>query len=138
MPGAPAPLAAWYVETIARLMPSSLTSGASAISRMAVVQFGLARRRLPLPASALISGTMSGTFGSSRHADELSITIGPPAAESASPCSLEKSPSTHRKSTSVVRAVSTEKASMATSPKGVDTFLPAERSEPKRRSCETG
>ncbi len=47
-----------------------------------VVQFGLATMPLGIDASAaaLTSGTTRGTSGSMRHADELSMTMAPAAA----------------------------------------------------------
>jgi len=64
MPAAPAPLAAWYVETMAFLSPKSRCSGHSAMAAMAVVQLGLATRRASPIAPALISGMTSGTASS--------------------------------------------------------------------------
>src|SRR3979411_1855849 len=58
-------------------------SGFSATTSCAVEQFGLAMMFFltkPETASALTSGTISGTSGSIRHADELSITTAPAAA----------------------------------------------------------
>ena len=57
-------------------------SGFNATTSCAVEQFGLAMMFFlpkPLAAAALTSGTMSGTSGSIRHADELSITMQPRA-----------------------------------------------------------
>src|SRR5205085_3261748 len=57
-------------------------SGFSATTSCAVEQFGLAMMFFfvnPPTASALTSGTTSGTSGSIRHADELSITTAPAA-----------------------------------------------------------
>ncbi len=57
-------------------------SGFSATTSCAVEQFGLAMMFFlakPLAAAALTSGTISGTSGSSRQADELSMTTQPRA-----------------------------------------------------------
>src|SRR3984893_5031288 len=57
-------------------------SGFSATTSWAVEQFGLAMMFFltkPATASALTSGTISGTYGSIRQADELSITTAPAA-----------------------------------------------------------
>jgi hypothetical protein len=57
-------------------------SGFSATTSWAVEQFGLAMMYFfekPLAASALTSGTTSGTSGSIRQADELSMTTQPRA-----------------------------------------------------------
>lgn len=105
---------------------------------MAVVQFGFAISRAEPIACALTSGTTSGTAGSMRNADELSITIGPPLAASAAACSSANEPETARKAKALSRTAATEKASMVTSPYGVASALPAERSEAKSRSRPTG
>ncbi len=62
--------------------PASACSGRSTGMAAIVVQFGLAMMPLGRSATAcgLTSETTSGTSGSSRHADELSITTGPCAA----------------------------------------------------------
>ena len=64
------------------LSPYFWWRGESAISEMMVVQLGLAMMFLGVDfaASGLISGTTSGTSGSIRNADELSITIHPALA----------------------------------------------------------
>ena len=57
-------------------------SGFSATTSCAVEQFGLAMMFFlvkPAAASAFTSGTISGTSGSMRQADELSITTAPAA-----------------------------------------------------------
>src|SRR5436190_565271 len=58
-------------------------SGLSATTSCAVEQFGLAMMpflRKPTTASAFTSGTISGTSGSVRQNEELSITTAPAAA----------------------------------------------------------
>jgi hypothetical protein len=55
-------------------------SGFNATTSWAVEQFGLAMMfflRKPSTAAAFTSGTISGTSGSMRHAEELSITTAP-------------------------------------------------------------
>src|ERR1700750_498025 len=77
-----APDTDWKVETTTRLMLALSCSGFSATTSCAVEQFGLAMIFFlvkPLTASALTSGTISGTSGSIRQADELSITTVPAA-----------------------------------------------------------
>ena len=66
IPGAPAPDAAWYVDMMHFLMPKVSCSGFSAISAIAVVQFGFATSFFFdfRAASALISGTTSATSSS--------------------------------------------------------------------------
>ena len=64
-----------------RFTPNAWCSGYSAMSVMAVVQFGLAM--MPLccfTSAALISGTTSGTLSSMRNALELSTTTQPALA----------------------------------------------------------
>src|SRR4051794_26782627 len=78
-PATPEPETAWYVETISRCRPaSSLRTWSTGIAAM-VVQLGLAM--MPLTASLMASGltslTTSGTSGSIRNADELSMTMAP-------------------------------------------------------------
>ena len=67
---------------MSRRSPAALCSGISTGIAAIVVQFGLAM--MPLRASAIDSGltsdTTSGTSGSMRHADELSMTTAPAAA----------------------------------------------------------
>ena len=67
---------------IRRTRPASSCSGLSTGIAAMVVQFGLAM--IPLRALAISPGltslTISGTSGSIRHADELSMTIAPAAA----------------------------------------------------------
>ncbi len=65
MPFAPAPLVAWYVDTIMRFTPYARWMGHTATAAMAVVQLGFAM--IPWcarAASPLISGTTSGTVSS--------------------------------------------------------------------------
>ena len=65
-----------------RLSPAASWSGLSTGIATIVVQFGLATMPLGMEAkaSALASGTTSGTSGSMRQADELSITRAPASA----------------------------------------------------------
>ena len=70
------------MEAITRIKPASSCSGLSTGIAAIVVQLGLAM--MPLRALAISPGltslTISGTSGSIRHADELSITVTPAAA----------------------------------------------------------
>ncbi len=70
-----------------RVRPASSCSTLSTGMAAMVVQFGLAmmplgrdRARVPTSRSKLTSLTTSGTSGSLRHADELSTTVTPAAA----------------------------------------------------------
>src|SRR6201989_2164111 len=77
-----APDTDWKVETTTRLITALSCSGFSATTSCAVEQFGLAMMFFlvkPAAAAAFTSGTISGTSGSIRHADELSITTVPAA-----------------------------------------------------------
>lgn len=79
---APAPDAAWYVDTTMEETPTTLCNGVTAINAIIVEQFGLAMMA-PLPilisfiASALTSGITSGTPSVMRNAELLSITMQP-------------------------------------------------------------
>ena len=81
-PASPAPDTAWYVLTTRRVSPASSCSGLSTGIAAMVVQLGLAM--MPLRASAMAPGltsdTTSGTSGSMRNAEELSMTVTPAAA----------------------------------------------------------
>ena len=81
-PATPDPETAWYVETTRRISPAASCSGLSTGIAAIVVQFGLAMMPLGVFAicSPLTSLTMSGTSGSRRHAEELSMTVTPAAA----------------------------------------------------------
>jgi hypothetical protein len=107
---------------------------------MAVVQFGLATTRFfdLRAASALISGTTSGTVGSYRNADELSITSGPSSAVILSTHSSAKSPETARKTTSHARAASRVNSSIIFAPKGVAIGFPDERADANSLRSLTG
>src|SRR4051794_26372880 len=81
-PARPEPETAWYVEAISRTSPASSCNTLSTGIAAMVVQLGLAM--MPLTASPIASGltslTTSGTDGSIRKADELSMTMAPAAA----------------------------------------------------------
>lgn len=119
--------------------PNSLCRGQTAMSPMAVVQFGLAMSFCPLVTSAFISGTTSGMPSTKRNALELSITTGPSSPRHMfSACARLKSPSTARNTTSHSRVDSSLNSSTVTLPNSVSTSLPADRSEPKIRRLLTG
>jgi hypothetical protein len=71
---------------------------------------------------------------------ELSITTAPPTPSlMASACSREKSPLTAKKTTSHSRALSTSKSSTVMLPYLADSMTdPADRADPKMRSCDVG
>ena len=78
----PAPDTDWYVDTTMRSMRAARCSGASAVTGIIVVQFG--HDAMPFGmlrmSSGLTSATTSGTSGSMRNADDLSMTFAPAAA----------------------------------------------------------
>ena len=100
-----------------------------------VVQLGLAMMPLGSTASAcgFTSATTSGTSGSERQAEELSITIAP-AAAALGASSFEVEPPAENSTTSRP-AKSAVAASSTTTP---SSSLPAERAEANRRRLATG
>ena len=61
-----------------RSMPTASAMGLRATTSGAATQLGLAMMpSLPAMSASLTSGTTSGTFGSMRNADELSMTTAP-------------------------------------------------------------
>ena len=138
MPGTPAPLAAWYVETTMRVTPPSLWSGQVGTRPMIVAQLGLAMRPLfQATSSALISGTTSGTSGSRRKACELSTTVAPrltASGRSSLACSSPAAPSTM----SMPSKASGRASWTVTSRPFHSILLPAERALASRRSSPTG
>src|SRR3954451_25443208 len=77
----PVPVTLWYVETTTLLILYLLCKGFSATTIWMVEQFGLAMILSSAPsASAFTSGTTSFLEGSILHAEELSITVIPAAA----------------------------------------------------------
>ena len=81
-PASPLPDTAWYVLMTSRRSPASSCNGRSTGIAAMVVQFGLATMFLRICARApgLTSLTISGTSGSMRHAEELSMTTVPASA----------------------------------------------------------
>ncbi|MFT3686251.1 MAG: hypothetical protein QM783_15245 [Phycisphaerales bacterium] len=80
-------------------MPKARISGVTPMSRMIALQLGLAMM-LPFPrggrASELISGTTSGTLGTMRKAEELSMTTTPASAAAGANCLLGPEPAESR------------------------------------------
>ena len=124
---------------MSRRSPAALCSGISTGIAAIVVQFGLAM--MPLRASAIDSGltsdTTSGTSGSIRHADELSMTMAPAAANFGASSLDDVAPAENsamsRPDRSAVAASSTV---MSVSPHG--SVVPAERADAKYRISSTG
>jgi len=96
------------------------------------VQFGLAMIRFgALCASApLTSATTSGTSGSIRHADELSMTV-TPAAANIGASSLDVDPPAENSAMSRPDGSAVDASSTRTSTPSHGSVLPAERAEAK-------
>jgi hypothetical protein len=104
-----------------------------------VVQLGLAMMPLGRLASAcpFTSATTSGTSGSIRHADELSITTGP-AAATCGASSFEVAPPAENKAMSRPDHSAAAASSTTTSVPFHGRVRPAERAEANSRSSLTG
>ena len=96
------------------------------------MQFGLAM--MPLRASAMAPGltsdTTSGTSGSMRKADELSITVTPAAAKRGASSRDDVAPEENRAMSSP-RGSATAASSTVISPSSHGRVVPAERAEAK-------
>jgi hypothetical protein len=104
-----------------------------------VVQFGLAM--MPLRASAIASGltsaTTSGTSGSMRNAEELSITVTPAAVNLGASSREDVAPAEKRAMSSpATSAVAASSTVISPSPQG--SVVPAERADAKKRSSSIG
>ena len=119
---------------MSRTRPASSCSGLSTGIAAIVVQLGLAM--MPLRASAIASGltslTTSGTSGSIRQAEELSMTIAPAAANRGASASRGRAAGGEERDVepggSAVAASST-----VMSPSRHGSVVPAERAEAKKR-----
>ena len=138
-PESPAPETAWYVEITRLTSPASRCSGLSTGIAAIVVQLGLATIPFGRVAIAcgLTSDTTSGTSGSIRHAEELSMTTAPAAATRGA-SSLEVAPPAENRAMSrpVKSAVAASSTVIFESCHG--RVRPAERAEANSRSCVTG
>src|SRR5918993_1341698 len=115
-----------------RTSPASSCRGLSTGIAAMVVQFGLAM--MPLggftASSPLTSATMSGTSGSMRNADELSITIAPVAANLAANSREDEAPAENRAmSRPLGSAVAASSTTMSAPFHG--SVVPAERADAK-------
>ncbi len=104
-----------------------------------VVQFGLAM--MPLRASAIAPGltsdTTSGTSGSMRNAEELSMTVTPAAAKRGASSRDDVAPAENRAmSRPAGSAVAASSTTISPPPHG--SVVPAERAEAKKRSSSIG
>ena len=86
---------------------------------------------------ALISGTMSGTSGSKRQAELLSMTTAPLAAATGAHCFEVLPPAEKRAMSTPLKESSLTARTSISSPLNT-TFLPAERGEASGMSSETG
>ena len=107
---------------------SGLRTGIAAI----VVQLGFAMMplRASTTASGLTSDTTSGTSGSRRHADELSMTIAP-AAANRSACAFDVAPPAENSAMSMPARSAVATSSTTTSVPFQSSTLPAERADAK-------
>ena len=104
-----------------------------------VVQLGLAMMPLGRSAAAwpLTSDTTSGTSGSMRQAEELSMTTAP-AAATLGASSLEVAPPAENRTMSRPEKSAVAASSTVTSPSFHGMVRPADRAEANRRSSVTG
>ena len=95
-----------------------------------VVQFGLATIPLGMErsAAAFASGTTSGTSGSRRQAEELSITVAPAPASRGESCRDTEAGAEHR-ARSMPERSAVSASSTTTSPSAHGSVVPAERAE---------
>ncbi len=127
------------METIKRVSPAASCNGFITGMKAIVVQFGLAM----IPFGGLVarcpltSATISGTSGSIRNADELSITIAPASANFAANARDEVAPAENRAMSSPVgSAVSASSTTMSVPFQG--KVVPADRADAKYRISLTG
>ncbi|CAB4826612.1 unannotated protein [freshwater metagenome] len=122
-----------------RSRPASSCSGFNTGIAAIVVQFGLAM--MPLRALAISPGltslTISGTSGSMRHADELSMTVTPAAANFGASSLDDEAPAENNATSRPVGSAS-EASSTMTSVPFHDNVVPALRAEAKKRISDTG
>jgi hypothetical protein len=114
---------------------STFRTGIAAI----VVQLGLAMMPLGgfFAASGLTSLTTSGTSGSLRNADELSMTTAPAAAKRGA-CSRESvAPAENNAMSIPARSAVDASSTMISSPRN-GSFLPADRADAKNRTVSAG
>src|SRR5262245_26543453 len=138
MPGLPVPDTACSVVTTTERRPAARRIGSSAITKPIVVQFGQATMpRSFSSASGLISGTTSGTFGSSRQVDDLSIAT-PPRFATSGASSFESAPVAAKKAKSTPSNASGRASRTSISRPAKRTLWPAERPLASARSSPTG
>ena len=115
-----------------RRSPAASCSGLSTGIAAIVVQLGLAM--IPLRASSIASGltsdTISGTSGSMRNADELSMTVTPAAANRGASSRDDVAPAENR-AMSRPDGSATAASSTVISPSPHGRVVPADRAEAK-------
>src|SRR5471032_1639265 len=110
-------------------MPAAWWIGHTAISRIAAVQFGLAMTPLWWARSpGFTSGTTSGTLGSMRKAEELSITIAPAALACGMNSQLRVAPALKKAMSMPLNEVGFTSSTVCGLPLN-ESVLPAERAE---------
>src|SRR5205823_7811112 len=127
------PEAAWYVETRTLRSPAASCRGFSTHVSGIVQQFGFARiPSCSATRSPFTSGTTSGTPGSSRYADDLSIATAPPRTTCGT-SSRDASVPTEKSATSMSPAASASAVASSTTVPSASVD-PADRAEAKART----
>ena len=118
--------------TTSRSSPASSCSTRSTGIAAIVVQFGLAMMplRASRTASGLTSDTTSGTSGSIRHAEELSMTIAPAAANRGA-CAFDVAPPAENSAMSSPLGSAVAASSTTTSVPLQGSVVPADRADAK-------
>jgi len=134
----PAPLTDWYEERTIERNPAARCSGATASIAVIVVQLGTATMRgEPSSASGFTSGIESGTAGSIRNADELSMHTVPPSAAPGMIARETEAPAL-TSATSTPRSRSSESSCTIQSSSRKRTDRPALRADESGISSSTG
>ena len=123
-----------------RTSPASSCSGLRTGIAAIVVQLGLAMMplgRFPASRSKLTSETTSGTSGSLRHAEELSTTTAPAAANRGACTRDIVAPAENSAMSRPDGSAVSESSTTICSPR-YSSFLPAERAEAKKRTSSAG
>ena len=121
-----------------RFTPNAWCSGYSAMSVMAVVQFGLAMMPLCFfTSAALISGITSGTASSMRNALELSTTTQPALAAMGANSFEMPPPALNSAMSMPLNESFVSSVTVMSCPRNL-SFLPTERAEASKVSLPTG
>src|SRR5580765_7229811 len=141
MTARPAPDTDWYVATTTRLMPPISCNGFSATTIWIVEQFGLAmmpRFVYPAIACGLTSGTTSGTSGSMRNCEVLSITTAPALAAFGANTADTLLPGDDRTMSTPRKSKLSRPWMSRTSSSPNETWLPIERDEASAITSSAG